>query len=231
MRWVGPVGWVLAVWTRLMAVGSGIAAMLRLGRSSGGLFSIRRSEKGSNLAGAGGLAAALQRYRIELVGRWPEVSELLVRGRFDPAVRSLDTPMASAGRFEEQLSILWDRAVEREVDAMARRLGGGALQILMNAPVLGILGYVGWVTVKTFFSADYLTGDYFLHAFWVIAIALLLSFCALQVLIRLTASPERIMARALDRLQKEVAEMDGLAGHPLRTQLEAVLRMAAASGG
>jgi hypothetical protein len=39
------------------------------------------------------------------------------------------------------------------------------------------------------------------------------------------------MARALDRLQKEVAEMDGLAGHPLRTQLEAVLRMAAASGG
>jgi len=72
---------------------------------------------------------------------------------------------------------------------MARRLGGGWLQILMNAPVLGILGYVGWVTVKTFFSADYLTGDYFLHAFWVIAIALLLSFFALQVLIRLTASP------------------------------------------
>jgi len=63
------------------------------------------------------------------------------------------------------------------------------------------------------------------------AIALLLSFFALQVLIRLTASPERIMARALDRLQKEVAELDGLAGHPLRTQLEAVLRMAEAAAG
>ena len=231
MRWVGPVGWVLVAWTRLMAVGSGIAAMFRLGRPSGGLFSVRRSGKGSTLAGAGGLAAALRRYRLELVGRWPEAAELLVRGRFDSAVRSIDTPITSAGRFEEQLSSLWDRAIEREVDLMARRLGGGWLQILMNAPVLGILGYVGWVTVKRFFSADYLTGDYFLHAFWVMAIALLLSFFALQVLIRLTASPERIMARALDRLQKEVAELDGLAGHPLRTQLEAVLRMAEAAAG
>jgi hypothetical protein len=86
--------------------------------------------------------------------------------------------------------------------------------------------------VKTFFSANYLGGDYFLHAFWVIAIALLLSFFALQVLIRLTASSERIMAHALDRLQNEVAELDGLAGHPLRRQLEAVLSLAeAASGG
>ena len=231
MRWVGPVGWVLAAWTRLMAVGSGLAAVLRLGHRSGGLISGRRSGKGSALAGEGGLAAALRRYRLELVGRWPEAAELLVRGRFDPAVRSIDTPTASAGRFEEQLSSLWDRAIEREVDAMARRLGGAWLQILMNAPVLGILGYVGWVTVKTFFSADYLPGDYFLHAFWVIAIALLLSFFALQVLIRLTASPDRIMARALDRLQKEVADLDGLAGHPLCVQLEAVLRMAAAASG
>jgi hypothetical protein len=232
MRWVGPVGWVLAVWTRLMAVGGGIAAMLRLGRPPRGFFSNRRPGKGSTLADAGGLESALRRYRLELVGGWPEVAELLVRGRFDSAVRSIDTPMTSTGRFEEQLSSLWDRAIEREVDVMARRLGGGWLQILMNAPVLGILGYVGWVTVKTFFSADYLTGDYFLHAFWVIAIALLLSFFALQVLIRLTASPERIMTRALDRLQKEIGELDGLAGHPLRTQLDAVLRMAeAATGG
>jgi hypothetical protein len=214
-----------------MAVGSGLAAVLRPGRRSGWLFSGRRSAKGSALAGDGGLAAALRRYRLELVGRWPEATEGLVRGRFDPAVRSVDTPTATAGRFEEQLSSLWDRAIEREVDAMARRLGGAWLQILMNAPVLGILGYVGWVTVKTFFSGDYLLGDYFLHAFWVIAIALLLSFFALQVLIRLTASPDRIMARALDRLQKEVADMDGLAGHPLCVQLEAVLRMAAAASG
>jgi len=159
------------------------------------------------------------------------VAEQLVRGRFDATVRSLDTPVASADRLEEQLASLWDRAVEQEVDAMARRLGRAWLQALMNAPVLAVLGYVGWATVQTFFSAEYLSGDYFLHAFWVIAIALLLSFFALQVIVRLTASPERITARAFDRLHKEVADLDGLAGHPLSIQLEAVLRMAAAAPG
>jgi hypothetical protein len=59
----------------------------------------------------------------------------------------------------------------------------------------------------------------------------LLSFFALQLLIRLTASPERILSRALSRLQREAAALDGLAEHPLRIQLENVLRMAAAAAG
>ncbi len=228
MRWIGPVGWMLAVWTRLVAIGSSIAAMLRLGRSSDGSFSSRRSNRS---ASAGAIAAALRRYRLAMVGGWPEVAEQLVRGRFDATVRNLDTAATSAARFEEQLASLWDRAIDQEVDAMARRLGGVWLQSLINTPVLGILGYIGWVTVQTFFSADYLSGDYFLHAFWVIAIALLLSFFALQAIVRMTASPERIMKRAFDRLQKEVADLDGLAGHPLQTQLEAVLHLAAAASG
>jgi hypothetical protein len=226
MRWIGPVGWMLAVWTRLMALGSSIAAMLRLGRSSATPFSSRRSDRSTS---AGAFAAALRRYRLAMVGGWPEVAEQLVRGRFDATVRNLDTAAASAARFEEQLASLWDRAIDQEVDGVTRRLGGAWLQILINAPVLGILGYIGWVTVQTFFSANYLSGDYFLHAFWVIAIALLLSFFALQAIIRLTANPERIMKRAFDRLQKEVADLDGLTGHPLQTQLEAVLNLAAAA--
>lgn len=231
MRWVGPVGWMLAVWTRLVVIGSGIAAFFRLGRPSEGLFARRRPGKGIGPDGTGGLAAALQRYRLELIGGWPEVAELLVRGRFDAAVRSIDTPLASAGRFEKQLASLWERAIEQTVERKARRLGGLWLQFLMNAPVVGILCYVGWSTVKTFFSADYLNGGYFLHAFWVIAIALLLIFFALQVLIRLTASPERILAAAFDQLRKEMAELDGLAEHPLRRQLEAVLQLAEAAAG
>jgi energy-coupling factor transporter ATP-binding protein EcfA2 len=231
MRWIGPVGWMLAVWTRMVAIGSSIAAMLRLGRSSETFFSSRRSGQGGRSASAGAIAAALRRYRLAMVAGWPEVAEQLVRGRFDATVRSLDTAAASAARFEEQLASLWDQAIDQEVDIVTRRLGGAWLQALVNAPALGILGYIGWVTVQTFFSADYLSGDYFLHAFWVIAIALLLSFFALQAIVRMTASPERIMKRAFDRLQNEVADLNGLAGHPLQTQLEAVLQLAAAASG
>ena len=229
--WVGPVGWMLALWTRLVAIGSGIAAVFRLGRPSVREFSKLRPGKGTRGAGPAGLEAALRHFRLALLARWPEVADLLVRGRFDAAVRSIDTPMASAERFAEQLSSLWQGAIDQEIEGVARRLGGLWLQILMNAPVVGILGYVGWVTVRRFFSADYLPGDYFLHAFWVIAIALLLSFFALQVLIRLASGSERLMTRAFDRLQNEIAELDGLMGHPLRTQLETVLNLAEASRG
>lgn len=229
-RWVGPVGWLLGLWMRLMSVGTGIAAILRLGRAAGGGF-LRRRPGGGGEAWPHGFEAALQRYRVTLLARWPEAAERFVRGRFDPAVRSIDAPLASADRVAEQLSRLWDSAVEREIERTARQLGGLWLQVLVNAPVVGIVGYVGWVTVKTFFSADYLPGGYFLHAFWVIAIALVLSFSALQVLIRSAASPERILARAFERLQTESSGLDGLAEHPLRSQLETVLRMAEAARG
>jgi energy-coupling factor transporter ATP-binding protein EcfA2 len=231
IRWVGPVGWVLALWARLVVIGSGIAAIFRLGRPSAREFSKLRPGKGPGGPGTEGIEAALRQFRLALLARWPEVADLLVRGRFDGAVRSIETPMASAERVAEQLSSLWEGAMDQELEGVARRLGGLWLQFLMNAPVVGILGYVGWVTVHRFFRADYLPADYFLHAFWVIAIALLLSFFALQVLIRLASGSQRIMTRAFEHLQKEMAELDGLAGHPLRTQLETVLRLAEASGG
>jgi hypothetical protein len=231
IRWVGPVGWMLALWTRLVTIGSGIAAMFRLGRPSAREFSKSRPGKGAGGVGPEGLDAALRRFRLTLLARWPEVAELLIRGRFDAAVRSIEIPRTSAERLAEQLSSVWDAAIEREIEAVARRLGGVGLQIIMNAPVLAILGYVGWVTVHRFFSANYLPGDYFLHAFWVIAIALLLSFFVLQVIIRLASGPGRVMARAFEHLQKDIAELDGLADHPLRTQLETVLRLAEASRG
>jgi len=90
---------------------------------------------------------------------------------------------------------------------------------------------VGWVTVKTFFRADYLGGDYFLHAFWVIAIALLLSFFALQILIRTAASTGRITDRAFQHLPQDLEKLDGPATGPVRSQLEALLQMAAAVRG
>jgi energy-coupling factor transporter ATP-binding protein EcfA2 len=231
IRWVGPVGWMLALWTRLVTIGSGIASVLRLGRPSASGLLRRRPGKRTSGLGPESLEAALRHSRLALLARWPEVSDHLVRGRFDAAVRSIDTPMTSAARFAEQLSNLWEGAIEQEIEGVARRLGGLWLQVLMNAPVVGILGYVGWVTVHRFFRGDYLTGDYFLHAFWVIAIALLLSFIVLQVLIRLAAGSERILARAFERLQNELGEFDGLEGHPLSQQLETVLRLAEAASG
>jgi energy-coupling factor transporter ATP-binding protein EcfA2 len=227
-RWVGPVGWMLALWTRLVALGSGIASFLRLGRSFGS-----GSQRGSPGAGKplapDQLEAAQRSYRIAWLRRWPEAADLLVRGRFDPGVRRIDAAAAAAERTAEQLAELWSDSVEREIERVSGRLGGLGLQILLNAPVVGILGYVGWVTLNTFFRGDYLGGDYFLHAFWVIAIALVLSFFALQVLIRTAAGSGRIISRAFQRLPQDLEKINGPADGPVRSQLEALLQLAAAA--
>jgi energy-coupling factor transporter ATP-binding protein EcfA2 len=227
-RWVGPVGWMLALWTRLVMLGSGVASFWRRGRRFG-LGPPPGSEGTGTLMASDQLEAAQRSYRIALLRRWPEAAELLVRGRFDPAVRRNDSAASASEQAAEQLAGLWADSVGREIERVSGRLGGLGLQMLLNAPVIGILAYVGWVTVGTFFRADYLGGEYFLHAFWVIAIALVLSFFALQILIRTAAGAGRIAARALKRLPQDLEKLDGPATGPVRSQLEALLQLAAAA--
>jgi len=127
-----------------------------------------------------------------------------------------------------RLAEAWDAAVRHETERLARRLSGMWLQVLLNAPVVGVLVYVGWVTVRMFFSGDFLPGDFFVHAFWVTAIALLLSFFALQLIIRLSGS-ERVIGRAFTSVQQGMPGVDGTALHPVRVQLQGLLALAEAA--
>jgi hypothetical protein len=233
-RWVGPVGWMLALWTRLMILGSGIASFFRIGRPFQQMhdaISPRRPKKHANALASDQLDAAQRNYRVGLMRRWPEVAEALLRGRFDPSVRSADSALSSSSRVAEQLTALWNDSVEREIERISGRLGGLWFQIFLNAPAVGILAYMGWVTLRTFFRAEYLGGDYFLHAFWVIAIVLLLSFFALQIVIRLTASSDRILARAFNRLVRDLQKLSTPSGNPLCSQLDRLVRLADAARG
>ncbi|MFO7707397.1 MAG: GTPase [Desulfobacterales bacterium] len=199
-RWVGPVGWVLALWARLLSFGSGVGSVLRLRRplSRNRQVSLeRRSQAGENEDGR--LKAAIDGFRLALLKRWPDAAEMLVRGRFDPAVRAAETADACVEAFSGPLTALWAEAVEAESARIPSTLGGFWLQALLNAPVAGLIGYVGWVAVVSFFRGDYLGGGFFVHAFWLIGIALALGFFLLQVLIRLFLNPARIAGRAARR--------------------------------
>jgi energy-coupling factor transporter ATP-binding protein EcfA2 len=232
-RWVGPVGWMLSAWTRLMAFGGGVASIFRFGRprdrGQRAVSDRRRStgEKGgrSEALAPERLHEVLRGYRMELLRRWPDAVEMLVRGRFDSSVRDGGATAASVERFAERFSSLWADAVNAEIDRIPRRLSGFWLQALLNAPVAGLLGYAGWITIVNFFSGSYLSGDFFLHALWAIVIALLLSFCLLQAIIRVSLNSRRIAGRAFDRLKRDLHPLEGLAQTPLRVQLQAVLRM------
>jgi energy-coupling factor transporter ATP-binding protein EcfA2 len=235
-RWVGPVGWLLAVWTRLMVIGSGIASLLRIGRPGSGLFGVLRAPSAGKGAGAASrapaaLEAVMHGYRLALLKGWPEVAELLARGRFDVSVRRLDAAGAVADRFAAEVAGLWAEAVEEEVSRVVRRLSGFWLQLVINAPTVGVLCYVGWLTVLNFFNSRYLGGDFFVHALWVIAIVAMLSFFLLQVLIRLAAGPERIAGRAFEHLHQDLQQFDMRSDFPVRVQLETILDLMQAATG
>jgi GTPase SAR1 family protein len=229
-RWIGPVGWLMALWARLLSIGGGIAHFFRPGR---GWFSRDRrgsEESGGGREGRGGHAAErpeglLQRYRLAYLRAWPEAAEMLVAGRFDPEVRRGEAAGAAAERFAAGLTSLWADAVEAEADRRVRGLTGLALQLLVNAPVVGVLGHVGWTTVTRYLEERYLPGDFFVHALWVIVIVLLLSFMALQLVIRLAGSPERLSASAFARLEPQLIELDARDENPVRRQVEAVLEL------
>jgi len=237
-RWTGPVGWLIAVWARLMLFGSGVVALLRFGRPLRqiiGLFSALRHFKDTQAAmdeqkDGRRVDAALTHYRLAFMQRWPQIAETLVRGGFDGGVRSLDDALSHANQFSDRLSDLWMTTLDREIDRYARGFSHFFLQLGFNLPGLAVLGYAGWITLHRFFSGPYLSTDFFLHAFLALAIVFMLSFFVFQALVRLIAGSDRITRRAFRSLKNRVEVMDVPAVNPIRTQLDRVLGLAGQVG-
>jgi hypothetical protein len=96
------------------------------------------------------------------------------------------------------------------------------LQLTFNLPVLGVLGYAGWLTAVNFFSGTILSGDFFLHAFWTIALVLLLSFFLLQGVIRLAAGKERLVERVFAQVREAVDHQRSLIDSPVWQQVKTI---------
>jgi predicted GTPase len=232
--WLGPVGWMIAIWARLLVFGTGIVSMFRFGRPFQQLFgmiSALRHFKDSKSATAESynsrrVDAAMQNYRLASMKSWPDIAATLVQGRFDSSVRRIEDAMAGSEDFAENMSAIWSQTLDQEIERVSRKLSGLVLQLFFNAPGVAILGYTGWLTVRGFLTGSYLTGGFFLHAFWVIAIVLLLSFFLLQMCIRLVANARRISTKAFEKLKNQIEAIDGVVVNPVRLQLETVLDMA-----
>jgi hypothetical protein len=141
-------------------------------------------------------------------------------------VRRVEDAIAGGEDFGENIFAIWSEVLDQEIQRITRKLSGFIVQFLFNAPGIAVLGYTGWLTVRGFFSGAYLSGDFFLHAFFVIAIILLLSFFLLQLCIRWIAGAGRITARALDKLKHQIQQVEGVIVNPVRSQLESVLALA-----
>lgn len=233
-RWIGPVGWLVAVWARLLSFGSGLAHLVRVGnplRQLWGAVSAyqHHREARTSVADIRGEARgqrALLAYRQSIMAAWPEVAEGLLAGRFDESVRAFESGLADTERAEGQLGTAWTGALDGALDEAAGRLSHPLLQLVFNLPAVAILAYVGWLTASRFFRGEILAGDFFLHALVTVAIILLLTFFLLQGLVRLSAGQRRLLAKAFGRLQARADRARILMAGPLADQVRLVLRLA-----
>jgi energy-coupling factor transporter ATP-binding protein EcfA2 len=234
-RWLGPMGWMIAVWARLLIFGSGIMAVFRFGRPLRqviGTFSALRHSKDAKSAVEDPekdqrMAAAFRNYRLVVLEHWPEIAKSMVQGGFDSSIRNVEEALSGTDDFQDRLASIWTDALDTEIERLTGKLSSLLLQILFNIPAIGILGYCGWLTLQTFFSGSYLSGDFFMHAFWAIGIILFLSFFILQLCIRAAAGAGRITGKAFEKLKSQLEHLNEFNHSPLKSQLETVLELAA----
>ena len=232
-RWIGPIGWMVAIWARLLLFGAGVAALFRFGRPLSqiiGLVSAWRHYKDAKSAMADTdsderVGAGLRTYRLAAMSNWPDVAESLIKGGFDGTVRRRIDVLPDDNTFSEKFTGLWRSSLEAEMERISRRLSGLLLQILFNLPALAILGYTGWITVQQFLIGSYLAVDFFLHALWTIGIVLLLSFFLFQVCVGLGAGPERVTRRAFEKMKRQADHLDDITTSPVLVQLETVIEL------
>jgi hypothetical protein len=141
----------------------------------------------------------------------------------DNKVRNIAEILPDSKQLEENLSKLWQKAIQLEVQKSSDSLSHFFLQILFNLPVVGILGYTGWLTATHFLTGHYLSSDFFVHALLTILFVLLLSFFLLQVIIRLSSGRDRIHGRAFHAVQKRLKNYGSLSDSPLAQQLALIV--------
>lgn len=210
-RWLGPVGWLVAIWSRLTIFGSGLTALVRFGNPISQLWGLASSwhkwkqsrDALAFLTDRSRLDRAMQAFGQVWLLHWPDIGELLIKGRFAPSVRQIDP--ADQEQVGREVDRMWAESLDAEIQRSAGRLSHPLLQIVFNLPSLVLIGYVGWLTTTGFFSGHYLSSDFFLHALLTIAVVLLLSFFLLQACVHLSMGRDRLQRRAFSAVEGAAA--------------------------
>jgi GTPase SAR1 family protein len=230
-RWIGPIGWVIAFWTRILIFGTGLAAIFRFGnpvRQTIGMISallqmkethsaVRDLEEGAQTG------AALENYRNTMYEQWPDIAETLVEAGFDPTLRNPEHLMPSPESLNDRLTGLWQQSLEFTIEDTSRKLANPFLQLIFNLPTVGLLVHTGWLTGKSYFSSNYLSSDFFLHAALTILLIIMISFLVFQILIRSFYGPDRLIHQSFYNLKSQVEGFQTISTNPLIKQIETLL--------
>jgi hypothetical protein len=124
---------------------------------------------------------------------------------------------------------LWSDALDNTIERASQSLSGLILQFVFNLPVIVILGHVGWITAQNYFIGNYLSSDFFLHAFLTIGITMFLSFFVFQGCVRLAAGSDRLTRKAFEKVKHQAEQFQPMSMNPVGEQIDIVLGLASSS--
>jgi len=186
----GPVGWFVMVWALLLR----LVAFLRTDKRPLGRQFALLGRVSDEDASDSRLADAVVRALDRLYARcWPPLADALVAAGFDAGVRQAQVWESGARDQAESLLRRREVATVERVGRYAMSLSSWPIQLLANAPTLGLAVWVGVYTVTSFFGGQSLGGDYFPHAGMALLVVWLASVTLYQAVVSL------LLGRAMDR--------------------------------
>lgn len=193
-HWWGPIGWLVGLWALALRAVSFVA---RLGRRPPAILSPMAAGASPLPDHSAAVGLSTIEIRRVLAMAWPPLSDALVAAGFEPDVRGaaiwqqrLDAALVamesqSAARYRERLA------------RMAGHLSSWPLQLLLNLPVLGMVGWMAVETVLAFVRREYLPPAYFQNGGLAVVALWTLCYVFLQALV--SASVRRLRRGGLLR--------------------------------
>jgi tRNA U34 5-carboxymethylaminomethyl modifying GTPase MnmE/TrmE len=236
-KWFGPVGWLIAMWARILIFGTGMAAIFRFGnpireiwRVMSSLIHFKTSQAAVAITNSNHKAeSSLRNYRLSILKQWPVIAEAMIKGRFDYSVRNPETTGKDNEAIIQAISSLWLDALDESILKTANRFSGFFIQLIFNIPTLGILCHAAYLSTIHYFAGDYFSTEFFIHAFLTMIIILFLSFFILQALIRIFGKTRQINSRTLHLIKSRVETWPGNVSNPLINHIQSVLILASVS--
>ncbi|MDH4010986.1 MAG: 50S ribosome-binding GTPase, partial [Desulfobacterales bacterium] len=131
-RWLGPMGWMIAIWARLLIFGSGIMAVFRHGRPVrqvlNTLSALKRSKESQPAIEEPQkdrqMTAAFRNYRLAVLENWPDIARSMVRGGFDGSIRKVEDALSGTEGFEHKLAAIWTDTLDAELERLTAKISG-----------------------------------------------------------------------------------------------------------
>jgi predicted GTPase len=228
----GPVGWLVAIWSKLLSWGSGALGVLRIGspvmQAWGAISSAVKHKKTTQAIDQASdsqwVEDALREYRAALNRQWPDIADTLIHAGFSREILAKENISPDLDELRHRVASAWVHSLTEAIEKTAQALSHSSLQLILNLPFIVIGGKVAYTCIVSFLASNYLADDYFRHALFTLLLVWILPFILLQLLVKF-AGGIRMLRRAMTVLlprlggvseespiEKELKALEALAG-------------------